>query len=61
MFDAMDQDSPLKQLDNEVSRYLQAPRESPDNVLLWWIEHCKVYPRLSRMALDYLTLPGMIV
>lgn len=55
----MDEDSPYSQLDNEISRYLQAPSESPENVLLWWIEHRKVYPRLSRMALDYLTVPGM--
>ena len=26
--------------------------------LRWWIEHKHVYPRLYKMALDYLSIPG---
>jgi hypothetical protein len=29
-----------------------------DDVLLWWFEHRDSFPGLSRMALDYLTIPG---
>lgn len=43
---------------DEIDRYLRAKREAPENVLLWWVEHRAEYPRLSRMALDYLTIPG---
>jgi len=26
---------------------------------MWWFKNRAVYPRLSRMALDYLSIPGM--
>ena len=29
-----------------------------DDVLMWWHEHSAMYPHLSQMALDYLTVPG---
>ena len=32
--------------------------EQVDNVLLWWHERKSMYPHLSRMALNYLTIPG---
>jgi hAT family C-terminal dimerisation region len=28
-----------------------------EDVLHWWYEHKHVYPNLSRMALDYHTIP----
>ena len=64
VFDTLDDDSPPQltasvRHSNEITQYLKEPREKPENVLLWWIEHQQVYPRLS-MALDYLTIPGMI-
>ncbi len=43
---------------DEIDRYLGAKREAPDNVLQWWIDRRQEYPRLSRMAIDYLTIPG---
>ena len=60
----MEDDSPLRpgtsaHSDDEIDRYLKEPRESPNNVLQWWVEHQKTYPQLSRMALDYLSIPGM--
>jgi hypothetical protein len=45
-------------LHDELDRYLSTPTEQTDNVLMWWIERCHVFPRLSRMALDYLSIPG---
>lgn len=47
-----------KELRDEIDRYLSTDPEKVDNVLLWWYEHRAVYPCLSRMALDYLTIPG---
>ena len=43
---------------DEITRYLTLSTEDVhDGGLLWWIERRKLYPRLSRMALDYLTIP----
>jgi len=46
------------ELSDELSRYLSTDPEQVLDVLLWWHEHKKTYPLLSRMALDYLTIPG---
>ena len=43
----------------ELERYLAIPAEDTDDPLLWWAEHRALYPCLSRMALDYLSIPGM--
>ena len=45
-------------LGDEVERYLAAPLETPADALVWWHERRMLYPNLSRMALDYLTIPG---
>lgn len=45
-------------LADELTRYLSAPTEVAPDPLLWWIERRAVYPRLSRMARDYLCIPG---
>lgn len=44
---------------DELSRYLSTMPEDVKNedVLKWWYEHKHVYPNLSRMALDYHTIP----
>jgi hypothetical protein len=47
-----------KELRDELARYLSTDPEQVDDVLLWWHERKSMYPRLSRMALDYLTIPG---
>jgi hypothetical protein len=46
-------------LKDELKQYLECPVEDVKDVLLWWIKNRAVYPRLSRMALDYLSIPGM--
>ncbi len=48
-------------LADELTCYLSAPLERTLNPLLWWIEMKAVYPRLSRMARDYLCIPGTFV
>lgn len=48
-------------LDKELERYLNLPRDKDVNdPVRYWAEvrKSKAYPRLSRMALDYLTIPG---
>src|SRR3981189_674270 len=46
------------QLRGELDRYLSTDPEHVVNALAWWAERKDAYPRLSRMALDYLTIPG---
>ncbi len=43
---------------NELDRYLAAPTEACKNALKWWWDRWAEYPRLSRMALGYLAIPG---
>jgi len=45
-------------LRTELDCYLAADVEHVTDALVWWHEHRVTYPRLSRMALDYLTIPG---
>ena len=47
------------ELRDELSRYLNTDPEQAKDVLLWWHEHESTYPHLSRMALYYLTIPGL--
>jgi hypothetical protein len=43
---------------NKLDAYLTTDIENVTDVIAWWHGHRKTYPRLSRMALDYLTIPG---
>ena len=45
---------------DELMRYLTAPTEATCDPLLWWVEKQAVYPCLSRMARNYLSVPGML-
>ena len=60
-FDTLPSICALKAADlrDELERYLSTDPEHVDDVLLWWTERKSVYPCLSRMALDYLSIPGM--
>jgi hypothetical protein len=42
----------------ELDEYLRSPVENVANPLVWWQNNRFVYPNLSRMALDYLSVPG---
>ena len=44
---------------DEINHYLATDTEDVTNVLFWWWERRSLYPCLSRMALDYLSIPGM--
>ena len=49
--------------DEELSQYLDASRYAVKAgetfcPLQWWQQRVDTYPRLSRMALDYLSIPG---
>ena len=47
------------ELRGELDRYLSTDPEHVTDVLAWWYERRAIYPRLHRMALDYLTIPGV--
>ena len=47
------------ELRSELDCYLSTDPEHVTDALAWWYEHKHVYPRLHRMALDYLSIPGM--
>jgi len=46
---------------DELQRYLAADVEDVTDALMWWHERRKVFPRLSRMACDYLSIPATSV
>ena len=43
---------------SELNEYLRQPVESVRDPLKWWMHKRALYPNLSRMALDYLSIPG---
>lgn len=43
---------------DEITRYLQTAPDRADDALAWWYERRHIFPRLSRMARDYLSIPG---
>ena len=46
------------ELRSELDSYLSTDIEHVIDPLAWWHERGGTYPHLSRMALDYLTIPG---
>ncbi|TFY73210.1 hypothetical protein EWM64_g10802 [Hericium alpestre] len=46
---------------NELDRYLSTDTEHVENVFTWWLDWRDQFPRLSRMAIDYLTIPATSV
>lgn len=44
---------------DELDMYLEHPRVMTDEPLAWWYVRREEYPMLSRMAIDYLCVPGM--
>jgi len=43
---------------SEINQYLRLPVEHVMDPLGWWVHNRQTYPNLSRMALDYLSIPG---
>jgi len=47
-------------IQDELAMYLSTGRDlGIVDGLRWWYEHKHLYPHLSRMAIDYLSIPGM--
>ena len=63
IFDALKSIRRLRVSENgqELERYLAIPAEDTDDPLLWWAECRALYPCLLHMALDYLSIPGMLL
>lgn len=49
------------ELQDELDQYLALPRVNTDDAIAWWLEPTqqKNFPNLSKMAMDYLSIPGM--
>jgi hypothetical protein len=47
------------ELRDDLDRYLSSDPEHVTDPIKWWHERRVAYPRLHRMALDYLTIPGV--
>lgn len=43
---------------DELNDYLESPVDPTKDALAWWHARRLQFPRLSRMALDYLSIPG---
>ena len=52
---------PKSDLHDELDRYLSTDPEHVTDAFAWWYEKRVIYPRLHRMALDYLTIPGELI
>ena len=48
----------LSDLLDELDCYLATDVEDVRDALMWWYERRATFPRLSRMARDYLSIPG---
>ena len=44
---------------DEINAYLTLPRLQDVDALVWWKDHKAQFPRLSKMAFDFLTIPVM--
>jgi hypothetical protein len=49
----------LSDLCDELECYLNSDPKHVIDVLLWWFERQHIYPALSHMAMDYLTILGV--
>lgn len=50
---------PYVSAESEIEIYLSLPTEYTADALRWWHDRQATYPRLFRMARDYLTIPGV--
>ena len=46
------------QASDELDNYLAQAIERVQDPIAWWWDHQAVYPQLSKMAFDYLSIPG---
>ena len=45
---------------NELDEYLSKAIKKVTDPIKWWWDHRMVYPKLSAMAFDFLSVPGML-
>ena len=50
-----------EELCSELAQCLSTGPKNVKDVLLWWVEMCAVYPHLSQMAQNYLSIPSMSI
>lgn len=55
-----DSESETESLSTELEDYLRQKTEKTKDPILWWIERRSMFPRLSRMGIDYLSIPGTL-
>lgn len=58
IFDNLLTNKPSSSSDDELQHYLAMDIEDVKDPIMWWYERRTTYPRLSRMARDYLAIPG---
>jgi hypothetical protein len=46
---------------DELTEWLSQPLVPTEDPLRWWLANRKLYPRLSRMAIDIHMVPGMFL
>jgi hypothetical protein len=51
----------IRELHDKLDRYLSIDPEHIVDVLMLWTEKKSMYPCLSHMALDYLSIPGELI
>jgi hypothetical protein len=61
MFDTFLDDTAGSSDDDELQHYLATDIEDVKDPLMWWHQQRKMFPCLSHMAHDYLTIPGEFV
>lgn len=63
MFDNIPALAPPKptKIANELDTYLADDIEKAADPVAWWYERRAKYPNLLRMAISYLTIPGMSI
>ena len=49
----------LTDLHSKLNQYLSTNVAYVADPIAWWHEHHALYPQLSWMVLDFLTIPGM--
>ena len=57
MFNGIMNFVPTSSSGDELQRYLAVDTEDVMDGLMWWYERQTVFPQLSRMARDYLSIP----
>jgi len=50
--------APPSSTDDKLQLYLAADVEDMKDRLIWWYERRAMFPQLSRMARNYLSIPG---